>query len=104
MRILNRTRQLNLARLDKSLAQLPRDLSDVRDLFHRRANESRQAFPFWLANDAKTSTKSLRHVHRRVVWKRSADFGQRMIEREIMRDDSGERTRLACRKCQSGSD
>jgi hypothetical protein len=40
------------ARDPETFAQRLRDLPDMRDLFHRRANERRQAFPFRLPNDA----------------------------------------------------
>jgi hypothetical protein len=39
-----------------------------------------------LANDAQAATKIPRCPHRRIAWKRSANFRQRMIERKISRD------------------
>ena len=70
----------------KSLTQRSRNLPDMRNLFHRRTNECRQAFPFRLTNDSEAATKIARCVHERVGRKRGANLIQRMIEREIMRN------------------
>src|ERR1043166_1923158 len=56
----------------------------MRDLFHRRADEGSETFPFWLPNDSQPAAKLPRGGHNRIVWKRRADFSQWMIEREIM--------------------
>ena len=68
----------------------------MRHLFHGRTDEGGQTFPFRLPNDPQAATKIARSVHHRIIWERGADFHQRVIEREIMRDNSGERTPLAC--------
>jgi hypothetical protein len=49
-----------------------------------------------LANDSQTATKIASLIHDRIVGKRSANIRERMIKREIMRDNSGERAPLAC--------
>jgi hypothetical protein len=54
------------------------------DLFHRRANERRQAFPFRLPNDAQPATKISRRIHGRIIRERTADFREPMIERKVM--------------------
>src|ERR1041384_1699463 len=79
---------MDFARLTKSFAQLLRNLANVRDLFHRRANKSRQTFPFRLTNDSQPATKFFRRSHRRIVRERSTYFRQRMIERKIIMDDA----------------
>src|SRR6185436_18966928 len=86
---------IDLTRDTESFAQRFRNLPDVRYLFHRRTDERGQAFPFWLPNDPQPATKITGSIHRRVIGKRSANGRERMIESEIMCDDSGERRRLA---------
>src|SRR5216117_2542406 len=51
---------------------------------------------FRLPNDPQPATKVPIGIHGRIFRKRGADLLQWMIERKIMRDDSGEHTRLAC--------
>ena len=53
-------------------------------------------YGFWLPNDPQPPTKTARCIHDRVFWKRFANLCQRVIQREIPRDDSGERVPLAC--------
>src|SRR5438105_5596759 len=66
------------------------------DLFHRRGDEGGETLPFWLPNDAQTATIITRRLHRGIVRERSADFLERVIERKVVCDDSGERRSLAC--------
>src|SRR6266513_1995203 len=87
---------IKLPRVTESLAQVLRDLPDMRHLFHRRTNERGQTFPFWLTNDSQAAAKFCSCAHHRIARKGRTDFGQRMVEREIISDNSGERTRLAC--------
>src|SRR4029453_3015687 len=82
----------DLARDTESFAQRFGNLPDVRNLFHRRTDERGKAFPFRLSNDPEAAAKTSRRIHPRVVRKRSANGCERMIEREIMRDDFGERS------------
>src|SRR6266480_7050122 len=71
-----------------------RNLPDMRDLFHRRTDERREAFPFWLTNNAQPATKITGCDHDPIVRERRTDFRERMIEREIMRDGSADHTPL----------
>jgi hypothetical protein len=64
----------------------------MRDLFHRRADKSGETFPARLPNNSQAATVSARRLHQRIVWKRSADFREPMIQREIMRGNSRERS------------
>src|SRR5262245_49659157 len=70
----------NLAWLPKPFPQLLRNLPNVRDLFHRRTNKHGQTFPLRLTDNSQTSAKLSRGIHRRIIWKRRANFGQRMIK------------------------
>src|SRR6266436_4605710 len=81
----------------EAVSERCRDLANVGHLFHRRTDEGGETFPFRLPNDPQAATKISRCIHHRIVRERGADFRQRMIEREVMRDDSGEHPRLACR-------
>src|SRR6266513_3878822 len=74
----------DLARLTELSPQCMRDLPDMRHLFHRRANESGQTFPLRLTNDSKSATIISRGIHNRILRKRPANFGQLMIQGEVM--------------------
>src|SRR6202035_2384240 len=56
------------------------------DLFHRRADKGGETFPARLPNNSQAATVSARRLHQRIVWKRSADFREPMIQREIIAD------------------
>src|SRR5690349_20406462 len=77
----------NFFLLAESFTQRARNLPDMRDLLHRRADEGGQAFPPWLTDDSKTLAKVARRIHDRVAGKRCTNFVKRMIEREIIANE-----------------
>src|SRR6478736_3441603 len=87
----------DLALLAKAFPQRQRNLANMHHLFHRRANECGETFPLRLPDDPEPATKITRSVHHRILRKRIANLRQRMIQGTVTRDNSGERTRLACR-------
>src|SRR6185295_14507563 len=55
-------------------------------LLHRRTDERSQTFPLRLPDDPETATELPCCAHHRIPWKRRANPGERMVEREIVRD------------------
>ncbi len=70
----------------ETFSQCARDLPNMRDLLHRRANERRQTFPLWLSDNPEPATKISRRIHGRIIRQRGADLREWVIEREVTRD------------------
>ena len=73
----------NFPLLTKSFSERQRNLANMRHLFHRRANECGETFPFRLPDDPQSPTKIARSIHHGIPGKRIANFSERMIEREV---------------------